>query len=172
MEGLRNPASVPSEPCRSSVTSRPLLTDVADSVLTAARLARRGWTEDGKKTTWQFSHVHNSQPSVSRSDGNQAQIHVEVSLKDPRCRQAPVSNSRTTAEDKVTCSERRAEEEKQTNRGVFLLNIQNNRNVLREKQKILSGQGGVVYVWASGCRTKSRLSRRSKPPMLPVIAEI
>lgn len=91
---------------------------------------------------------------------------------DPRCRQVPVTNSRTTAEEKETGSERRAEEEKQTNAAVFLLNRQINRNVLREKQKILSGQGGVVYVWAAGCRTKSRPSRRLKPPMLPVIAEI
>ncbi|CAJ1063254.1 hypothetical protein NQZ68_032157 [Xyrichtys novacula] len=176
MEALRNLPAVSSGPGKTSVTSGPLFSDGTDSVLTAARLARRGWTEDGRKTGWQFSHVYTSprQPPVSRPDGNQVQIHIQVSPKDPRSGPGPVFNNKTTSEDRETCSEKRAEEDKQTRGGggALQVNRPSLKSALTEKQKVVRSQPGVVFVWASGCRTKSKPSRRFKPPMLPVIAEL
>lgn len=175
MENCRDPEIVPSSAGGTSMMSSPLFSDESDSVLTAARMARRGWTEDKENKKWQFSYSNKSpsQTSVPISDGNkQVQIRVEVCAQDSRSKQAPISNSRTMAVEKDTCFERRAEEEKQTCLAAFLANRQNNINTLREKQRIICTQRGVIYVWTSGCRTKSRPSRRLKSPMLPVIAEI
>ncbi|CAJ1063253.1 hypothetical protein NQZ68_032157 [Xyrichtys novacula] len=110
----------------------------------------------------------------TRPDGNQVQIHIQVSPKDPRSGPGPVFNNKTTSEDRETCSEKRAEEDKQTRGGggALQVNRPSLKSALTEKQKVVRSQPGVVFVWASGCRTKSKPSRRFKPPMLPVIAEL
>lgn len=142
----------------------------ADSYLTAARLVRRGWGEERKKTGWQFSHFNYStrQPSLSSSDGNQGPNRAEICLKDPRNRRVPDMNRRKTAEDSVTGSEKNTDEAKQTSEGANRLSA--NRQANRKMD--LCSQAGVVYIWASGCRSTCRQSRRFKAPILPVIAEM
>ncbi|TNN29652.1 hypothetical protein EYF80_060199 [Liparis tanakae] len=55
-----------------------------DSVLTAARLVRRGWTEEGRNTGWQVSYFDSSRRApVSRADGNPAPQRAEIGLKEP-----------------------------------------------------------------------------------------
>lgn len=135
------------------------LNSQADSFLTAARLHRRGWTAEGKKTRWQFSDLDCSvrQPPLSRSDGNQGPECAEICPKDPRSRQVPVVNNR---EDRKMCSEKQGDEAKQTSEGGFSASGQAER------------QTTIICVWASRCRTSCRQSKRFKAPILPVIAEI
>jgi len=55
-----------------------------DSVLTAARLVRRGWTEEGRNTGWHISYFNSSRRApVSRSDGNPAPQRAEIDLQEP-----------------------------------------------------------------------------------------
>lgn len=166
---------VPTSLRRTSAMSGPLLSDPleklhsqTDSFLTAARLVRGGWTEEGKKTGRQFSYFNYSarQPPLSRSHGNQGPKCAEVCLKDPKSMWAPLSNSRRTAEDKEICSERKAKEAEQTTGGAFSANRQAGR------QTGLRSQAGGVCVWASGCRTTYRQFRKFRAPKLPVIAEM
>lgn len=173
MEGSSKPEPVHTGLGRTSVMSGPLLSDPleklhnqTDSFLTAARLARRGWTEEGNKTGWQFSYFDLSarQPSDSRSDGNQGPKHAEICLEDSRSRQVPIMNSRKTAEDRQTGSESKAEETKQTEGAC-------SANRLLERQTGLYSQASI-RVRVSGCRTTCRQSRRFKAPILPVIAEM
>lgn len=169
MEGSSYPETVPSGLGRTSATSGPLLSDQpeklhsqTDSILTAARLARRGWTQEGTKTGWQCSYFDFSahQPSVSSSDGNQGPKHAEICLKDPGSKRVPVVNGRKTAEDRETDSS----EAKQT---------EGASSAYKQAvgQKRLCSQAGF-RVWAPRCRTTCRQPRRFKGPILPVIAEI
>lgn len=128
-----------------------------DSILTAARLARRGWTED-------YSNCPARQPSVSQSDEIQDPKGVEICLKDPRSRQVFIVNSRKTAEDREMDSEKKADEAKQAE-GAFSANKQ------ADRQTGLCSQAGI-RVWVTRCRTTCRQSRRFKAPILPVISEI
>lgn len=130
-----------------------------DSFLTAARLIRRGWPEEGKRTKWQFKNTCTSagQPSSSRSEENPALNHPQVLIKFSR-----TPGPRTT-EDKETGSEKTTHEAKQIN-----------KNVLSAKKPAgqQAGQTNVLYVWASGCRITCRQRKRLKAPVLPAIAEI
>lgn len=153
MEGSSKPETVPPGMGRTSAMSGPLLSDPYsqnDSFLTAARLVRRGWTEEGKNTGWQFSY----------SDGNQAPKRAEISQKDPRSRRVPVTSGRKTTEDRETRSET------QTADGSLSANRQ------AERQIVLCSQAGIVCVLVTGRRTTCRRPRRFKAPILPVIAEI
>ncbi|KAK9536838.1 hypothetical protein VZT92_006593 [Zoarces viviparus] len=162
MEGCSKPEPVPPGPGGTSAMSGPLLSGSleklhhqTDSVLTAARLVRRGWTEEGKKTGWQVSYFNSSrQPSVSGSGGNQCAKRAEIFLKEPRSRRVPVVNSGKTAEDRWTGSDKPTDEAKQTE-GSFSANRQTGLRIV-----------------LSGCRTTFRQSRRFKAPILPVIAEM
>lgn len=174
MEGSSKPDPGPSGPGRTSAMSGPRLSypleklhNQTDSFLTAARLIRRGWTEEGKNTEGQCSNLDRSvrQPPLSKLNGNQGPKHAEISLKEPRSRQVLV-NSRKTAEDRETSSKIKAGEAKQTYEGAFSANRQ------RQRQTGLYSQAGIVCVRASSCRTAYRQSRRFKAPILPVIAEI
>lgn len=171
MESCSKPETVRPGLDSTSAMSGPLLSDPlhgeTDSFLTAARLVRRGWSEEGKKTGWQYSHFDRSvrQPALSRSDGNQGPKRVEICLKVTQ-RGVAVVNSMRTAEDRETGSEKKTDEAKQTTEGAFLANRQIGR------QTGLCSQAGVVCVWGSGCRTTYKQSRRFKAPILPVIAEM
>lgn len=134
-----------------------------DSFLTAARLVRRGWTEEGKKTGTQFSDLNCSaahQSPLLISIGNPGSGRTEICLRVQRSRRVPVVISRETAEDRETHSERMTDEAKQTSEDAVAANTKADR------------QTGVVHVWKSTCRTRCRQSRKFKAPMLPVIAEI
>ncbi|KAK2882230.1 hypothetical protein Q8A73_022740 [Channa argus] len=116
-----------------------------DSFLTAARLVRRGWTEDGKKTGRQFPPFNSSGGSVSRSERNRGPNNDEIWSK-----QVYVVTCRKTTEDREGTNE-----DKQAAEGVF--------SAFRQTG---------VSVWTSGCRSTSRQLRRFKAPCLPVITEM
>lgn len=148
MEGGSKPETVPPGLGRTWAMSGPLLSDALeklsgqrDSFLTAARLVRGGWTEEGKETGWQ----------------TKGPKRVELCLRDPRSRRAPVVNSRRTTEDSETGAENKADVAKQAPEGGFSTNRPAER------------QTGL---WAAGCRSTCRQSRRFKAPILPVIAEM
>lgn len=175
MEGSSKPDPGPPGQGRTSAMSGPRLSypleklhNQTDSFLTAARLIRRGRTEEGKNTEGQCSNFNCSvrQPPLSKSDRNQGPKHAEISLKEPRSWQVYVVNSRKMAEDRETSSKIKAGEAKQTYEGAFLANRQ------RERLTGLYSQAGIVCVRVSSCRTAYRQSRRFKAPILPVIAEI
>lgn len=102
MEGVRSkPETVSASPGTPLTDTTEKTRGQTDSFLTAARLVRRGWTEEGNETGGQFSHfdcyIH--QPSLSRSDENQGPNQVE---KDPWSRWDPVVNNRKISEERVT----------------------------------------------------------------------
>ncbi|KAK5887860.1 hypothetical protein CesoFtcFv8_016421 [Champsocephalus esox] len=142
--------------------SRPLLSDpqeklLSHSILTAARLARRGWTEEGNETGWQFSHFDlTDHTSVSRPDGNQDQKRAEILVRELGNMQVHILNNRKTAKERVTGSDQKADEAKHTQ---------------AERETGLCSQTGVL-VWASGCSPSCRRPKRFKAPILPVIAEM
>lgn len=138
-----------------------------DSFLTAARLIRRGWTEEVKSTGGQLTKLNNSihQPPYSKSDESQGIKHANVSLKEPRSKQILIVNSRKMAEEEMS-SEKKADKAKQTCEGAFSAKRQ------RERQVNLYSEAGIVCVRVSNCRTTCRQSRRFKAPILPVIAEM
>lgn len=168
MESSSKPETVPPGLVKKSVMSGSLPSDPVekDSILTAARLARQGWTEEGTKTGWKFSYSDcpAGQPSVSKSDEIQGSKHAETCLKDARNRQVFIVNSRKTAEDREMDSEKKADKVKQAE-GAFSANKQ------ADRQTGLYGQAGI-RVWVTRCRTTCRQSRRFKAPILPVISEI
>ncbi|KAM3601953.1 uncharacterized protein V6R79_021881 [Siganus canaliculatus] len=128
-----------------------------DSFLVAARLIRRGCTEEGKKPRWQFSPRRPALPAPSTSASSQASGNpAESSLKS---RASPVSTSRKTPEEEA--SEKRPEQEERVPDTGFSAADRHRRT-----------QSGPVYVWASGCRSTFRQSRRFRAPILPVIAEM
>lgn len=138
-----------------------------DSFLTAARLIRRGWTEEVKSTGGQLTKLNNSihQPPYSKSDESQGTKNADVSLKEPQSMKILIVNSRKMAEEKEMNSEKK-DEAKETYEGAFSANRQ------RERQVNLYSQAGIVCVRVSNCRTTCRQSRRFKAPILPVIAEM
>lgn len=157
----------PAPPGLFVATSGPRLSEElhnqTDSFLTAARLVRRGWTEEGKKTGAQFSDLSGSaahQSPLHISIRNPGSGRTEICLKVQRSRQVPVVISRETAEDGETHSEQTMDEAKQTSEGALAANTKADR------------QTGVVRVWKSTCRSRCRQSRKLKAPMLPVIAEM
>ncbi|XP_056253569.1 uncharacterized protein LOC130182574 [Seriola aureovittata] len=118
-----------------------------DSFLTAARLLRRAWAEEGKKTGRQISH----QPPLNRSEGNQGPKRAEIYLKDP-------GSGRKTTEGREV--ERKTDEVRQMSEGTS------------SAQRQAEPQKDIVLVWRSGCRSSCRQTRRFKAPILPVIAEM
>lgn len=124
-----------------------------DSFLTAARLIRNGWADEGRQFTTAHHSVH--QPAVTKPK------HAEIILKASSI--GLVTNSRKTDEDKKIIPEQMTNKVKQTSNKEFSANKQ------RERQMF---QAGTVYFHVSGCRTACRQSRRFKAPLLPVIAEI
>lgn len=124
-----------------------------DSFLTAARLIRNGWTDEGRQFTTTDRSVH--QPAVTKPKP------TEIILKASSIRL--VTNSRKTDKDKKITPEQMTNKVKQTSNKEFSANKQ------REQQMF---QAGTVYFHVSGCRTACRQSRRFKAPLLPVIAEI
>ncbi|KAM7374018.1 hypothetical protein PAMP_006696 [Pampus punctatissimus] len=156
MEGSSKPETMTPRLGGTSATPGPLVSDPleklhsqADSYLTAARLVRRGWREERKKT---------AHPTLSSSDGNRGPNCAAICLKDPRSSWVLVTNSSKTAVDSETGSEKKTDEVKQASEGANRPSV--NRWADRKK-------AGVLYVWTSGCRTT-----RFKAPILPVIAEI
>lgn len=130
-----------------------------DSFLTAARLIRGGWTDEGKTGGRQFSTTDQSvhQPAVAKPSPKTAEIILKASSI------RLVTNSRKTNGDKEIILEQMTKKVKQTGTQEFLA------DKLRGRQ---AEQAGIVYFRVSGCRTACRQSRRSKAPLLPVIAEI
>lgn len=120
----------------------------ADSFLTAARLLRRAWVEEGKKTGRPLS----TQPSLTRSDGGQSSKRAEICSKD-------AGTFRKMAEDREEDSKDKTDEVRKIDGGTSSLHRQTGR------------QKEIVLVWRSGCRTSCRQSRRFKAPILPVISE-
>lgn len=123
-----------------------------DSILTAARLIRNGWTEEGK-----FSHISCSvgQPPLSKHHDNQRPKHSDRSLEEPARRRDLEVSSRRTAEDRRTsCG-----------------NTVGERGVSADTERHPC-QAGIVCVRVASCRTACRQSRRLKAPILPVIAEM
>lgn len=127
-----------------------------DSFLTAARLIRNGWTDEGKTGRTQLSTIERSvhQPVVSKPSPKSAEIILKASST------RLLINSRKTDEDKEI-------PEQMTNKVKQFSNFSGTKQ--RERQ---AGQAGVVYFHVSGCRTACRQSRRFKAPLLPVIAEM
>lgn len=169
MQGSSNPESMPSGVGRTPAMPGPPLPEPpetlhsqTDSFLTAARLVRRGWVEEEKKTGWQISSFNHSahHPRLTKSDGNQVSNRAEICLKDPWSRRVSDANSRKTAEDRETDFEKKADEVKQTAEGIS--------SGYRQAER----QKGIVFIWTSGCRNKCRQPLRFKAPILPVIAEM
>lgn len=131
-----------------------------DSFLTAARLVRRGWTENEKETGWQVSYSDYSGRSLSKSQGNQDPSQAEICLKNPRSRRVHDVTCSKTTENKETGSVNTTDGGKQT------------ADTEAEGQTGLCSQTDVVRVWMSGCRNTCRQFRRFKAPLLPVIAEM
>ncbi|KAK2828011.1 hypothetical protein Q5P01_019045 [Channa striata] len=115
-----------------------------DSFLTAARLVRKAWTEEGKRTGRPFPLFDPSGGSISRSDGNQGPNTAE----DPWVEEVSIVMYRKTVDRQGTNEDRQAAE------GAFSVHRQTG-----------------VSVWTSGCRSRCRQLRRFKAPCLPVIAE-
>lgn len=130
-----------------------------DSFLTAARLIRGGWAEEGKTGGRQLSTTVQSvhQPAVAKPSPKPAEIILKASTI------RLVTNSRKTDGDKEIILEQMTKKVKQTGIKEFLSDKLRGRQV---------DQTGIVYFRVSGCRTACRQSRRSKAPLLPVIAEI
>lgn len=135
------------------------------SFLTAARLVRRGWTEDEKEKGWKFSYSDSSARSISKLRGNQDPSPAENCLKDPRSRRVFVVTCSKTTEDRQTGSVNTTDGSKQTAEGAFSVPTE------AESQTGLC-QPDVVRVWTSGCRSTCRRFRRFKAPLLPIIAEM
>lgn len=124
-----------------------------DSFLTAARLIRNGWTDEGRQFTSAHRSVH--QPAVIKPKP------AEIIRKASSVRL--VTNSRKTDEEKKIIPEQMTKKVKQTSNKEFSANKQRGQQMF---------QAGTVYFHVSGCRTACRQSRRFKAPLLPVIAEI
>lgn len=125
-----------------------------DSFLTAARLIRRGWTGDEKKTG--FSPLDSSGCSLSKLQGNQDPI--KISWKNPQSRRFQVVICSKTSEERET-----RDGGKQRAEVAF---------TEAERQTGLYSQADVTRIWTSGCRSTCRQFRRFKAPLLPVIAEM
>lgn len=124
-----------------------------DSFLTAARLIRNGWTDEGRRFTIAERPVH--PPAVTKPKP------AEIILKASSIRQ--VTNSRRADEDKQIIPERMTNKVKQTSNKELSANKQGEQQML---------QAATVIFHVSGCRIACRQSRRFKAPLLPVIAEI
>lgn len=160
MEGSRNPGATPAVQNASS-SAVPLHSDhETDSFLTAARLLRGGWLEEGNKTKRQFVYSHSPVGHPSRSTSGQHLVlnSVKTCLSGSRTGLVLVTNSKKMAEDQETGSERKTGEDEPTPAGTL--------STRRHAER----RAGVL--WTSGCRSTCQQIRRVKAPLLPAIAEI
>lgn len=139
-----------------------------DSFLTAARLLRGGWSNVERNERKQDSvlsiSVHHS--SLFKEDIGQRPRKTEIrkSEEPAEGRQVPAVNIRKMAENghpKAGNSEDKA-------KLISVLSV----NGQQESKTDLYSQKGIVCVRVSSCRSACRRSRRFKPSLLPVIAEI
>ncbi|XP_028277898.1 uncharacterized protein LOC114446455 [Parambassis ranga] len=159
MEGSRNPETMPAVQAASSAVS--LHSDhETDSFLTAARLLRGGWLGEGNKTKQQFVYSNTPVGRPSRSTSGQHLVLncAETFLSGSRTGLVLVTNSKKTAKDHETGSEKKTSEHKPTPAGTLSTKRQADRRT------------GVL--WTSGCRSTCQQIRRFKAPLLPAIAEI
>ena len=170
MEGSSKPETETPGLCRTSRNPGPPRPDPpetfhsqVDSFLTAARLVRKGWTEEGKKTGRQFSQFLGCsarQPCPSRSVGDQGPNWAETGPKDPQSGRVLVVNGGKAAGYRETDSEKETDEVKQK--------AEWDSSAYRRAER----RRDIVCIWTSGCRITCRQTRRFKAPILPVIAEI
>lgn len=147
MEGRTNPETGPSG--LSKMSTEPEQHIQTDSFLTAARLLRRAWVEEEKKTGRQLSH----QPRLTRSTGSQSPKQAEISSKD-------LGTFRKIVKVREEDSEDKTDGVNQTTGGTSSAHGQTDRKI------------DIVLVLRSGCRTSCRQNKRLKAPILPVISEM
>lgn len=172
MEDSSNHGSCPPGEARTSSMSgsrlsHPLekLHSQTDSFLTAARLIRRGLSDEGKNTGGQEIKINSHRTPPSKVDGGPGPKRAEVNSEEPtESRQVPAVVIRRMAESSQAKAENREDKGKQT----IVLSVDGQRG----SKTGLYSQTGIICVRVSGCRSACRRSRRFKPPILPVIAEM
>lgn len=139
-----------------------------DSFLTAARLLRGGWSNEEKNERKQDSvlsiSVHHS--PLLKADRGQRPRKTEIGKSEEPAegRQVPAVNIRKMAENGQT----KAGNSEDKAKLISVLSV----NEQRESKTDLYSQKGIVCVRVSTCRSACRRSRRFKPSVLPVIAEM
>lgn len=173
MDGNK-PDYCPSPEVEKSITSRSRLSypveklqRQTDSFLTAARLLRGGWSNEERNTRKQDSvlniSVHRS--PLLKVDRGQGPRRAEIkSEEQAEGRQVPAVNIRKMSENGQTKAGN--SEDKAKLMGVLTVEEQGGSKTGLYSQK------DVVCVRVSSCRSACRRSRRFKPSVLPVIAEI
>lgn len=134
-----------------------------DSFLTAARLLRGGWSNEERNARKQDA-VHHSPPLEADRGQRPRKTEIGRSEEPAEGRQVPAVNIRKMAENGQTKAGN--SEGKAKLISVLLVDEQG------ERKTDLYSQKGIVCVRVSSCRSACRRSRRFKPPVLPVIAEM
>lgn len=139
-----------------------------DSFLTAARLLRGGWSNEERNARKQDSvlsiSVHHS--PLLKADRSQTPRKTEMgkSEEPTEGRQVPAVNIRKMAENGQT----KAGNSEGKAKLLSVLSVDEQG----ESKTGLYSQKGIVCVRVSSCRSACRRSRRFKPSVLPVIAEM
>lgn len=163
------PAEVKKPTTSTSRFSHPVekLQSQTDSFLTAARLLRGGWSNEEKNTRKQDSVLNISvqHSPLLKVDRGQGPRRTECKSEKPaEGRQIPAVNIRKMAENGKT----KAGNSEDKAKLVCVLSVEEEGG----SRTGLYSQKGVVCLRVSSCRTACRRSRRFKPSVLPVIAEI